>query len=369
MGAGLSGLACAITLEKQGITPVIFEKRSQVGDRFVNGEILMTVLERPVQDNIAYLTEKHGIFLQPVSNIKTLILHSEHEQVRISGHLGFVNIRGREQDSFENQLARQVKSEIIFNSLATYEELLGDFTHVVLATGDAAYAAKLQDFHQDLTVTLKGVTVQGNFDRYTVISWLDNRLAPQGYGYLIPFSEKEATIVIGYPDYQQNIEQDINVLWDRYYHRVCQDLNQTLEVTDRFEVTRYIMGICKYPRIGNTFFVGNCFGTMMPFLGFGQFPSLLTGIYAAHDLCGLGNYEQLTKPLRKSYQNSLVFRRTFEGLDNHKLDIIVKKLNGYWGQLLFNTKLINPLKVASYLLRPWIYKSTSAKKQAKIGRI
>ncbi len=29
MGAGLSGLACAITLEKMGVTPTIFEKRSQ----------------------------------------------------------------------------------------------------------------------------------------------------------------------------------------------------------------------------------------------------------------------------------------------------------------------------------------------------
>lgn len=369
MGAGLSGLACAITLEKQGITPVIFEQRSQVGDRFVNGEILMPILERPVRDNIAYLAEKHGIFLQPLSNIKTLIVHSEHEQARISGNLGFVNARGREADSFENQLARQVKSKIIFNSQASYEELLGDFTHVVLATGDAAYAAKLQDFQQDLTVTLKGVTVEGSFDRFTVASWLDNRLAPQGYGYLIPFSEKEATVVIGYPDYPQNTEQDINILWDRFYHRVCQDLNQTLKVTDRFEITRYIMGICKYPRIGNTFFVGNCFGTMMPFMGFGQFPSILSGIYAAQDLCGLGNYEQLTKHLRVSYRNSLVMRRSFEQLNNRKLDMVVKSLNGYWGKLLFNTKLVDPLKIASYLLRPWVYQRTSRQKQASTGRL
>jgi flavin-dependent dehydrogenase len=129
------------------------------------------------------------------------------------------------------------------------------------------------------------------------------------------------------------------------------------------------MGICKYPRIGNTFFVGNCFGSMMPFLGFGQFPSILSGIYAAQDLCGLGKYEQLTKHLRVSYRNSLVMRRSFEQLNNRKLDILVKSLNGYWGNLLFNTKLVDPLKIASFLLRPWIYKSTSAKKQAKVGRI
>lgn len=32
MGAGISGLPCAITLEKNGIEPVIFEKRSRVRD-------------------------------------------------------------------------------------------------------------------------------------------------------------------------------------------------------------------------------------------------------------------------------------------------------------------------------------------------
>lgn len=34
MGAGISGLSCAITLEKNGIEPAIFEKMSKVRDRF-----------------------------------------------------------------------------------------------------------------------------------------------------------------------------------------------------------------------------------------------------------------------------------------------------------------------------------------------
>lgn len=57
MGAGLSGLACAITLEKNGITPTIFESRSQVGDRFINAEAFLPVFERPIRDNYAYLSD------------------------------------------------------------------------------------------------------------------------------------------------------------------------------------------------------------------------------------------------------------------------------------------------------------------------
>lgn len=57
MGAGLSGLSCAITLEQNGIYPTIFEKRSVVGDRFVNAEALLDILNRPVKDCISYFSE------------------------------------------------------------------------------------------------------------------------------------------------------------------------------------------------------------------------------------------------------------------------------------------------------------------------
>lgn len=72
MGAGLSGLACAITLERNGVTPTIFEKRSKVGDRFVNGEVLLSIFTRPVHDCIASLSEEYGICLKPTSNIQKM---------------------------------------------------------------------------------------------------------------------------------------------------------------------------------------------------------------------------------------------------------------------------------------------------------
>lgn len=354
MGAGLSGLACAITLEKNGIEPVIFEKRSQVGDRFINGEIMLSVLNRPVRDSIAYLAEEYGIYLKPVGNIKRLILYSEREMAQVTGHIGFSNIRGRDADSFDRQLENQVKSKIVFNSDYSYEELLQDFTHVVMATGDAAYTGKIQNYQQDLTVTLKGATVEGEFNRYTVRAWLNNRLAPKGYGYLIPLSNSEAQIVISYPDYPENQKEDLGKLWDRFYNRVCQDLEQDFKVTDRFEVTRYIIGTCQYPRIGNTYFVGNCFGVINPFLGFGQFNALLTGIYAGLSISGKGSYAELTEGIRKNYHNSLVLRRAFEQLSNKGYDRLVKRIKGRLGNFIFKNTSLDPLKYASYFLKPWL---------------
>ena len=353
MGAGLSGLACAITLEQHGINPVIFESRGQVGDRFVNGEILLSILSRPINDCIAYFADSCGIYLHPLSNIGTLVIHSQLEQANIKGNLGFTNIRGREEDSFEKQLARQVKAKIHFNSRYTYEQLLQDYTHVVMATGDAAYASKMQNFSQALSVSMKGATVAGAFDRCTVMAWLNNELAPKGYAYLIPLSEKEANIVIAYPDYPENRLVKIDFYWDKFYREVCKVMGQQLKITDGFQISGYSIGICKQPRIGNTFFTGNCFGAIMPFLGFGQTASILTGIYAAHDLCGKGKYSELTIPLRNSYHNSLVLRRTMEKLSNRHFDVLVKSLKGSWGDRLFNSQR-DVMKMAGYLLRPMV---------------
>ncbi len=206
MGAGLSGLACAITLEKNGITPTIYEKRSKVGDRFVNGEILLSILIRPVYDSIATLSEEFGIYLKPTSNIQEMVLFSKNEKTNIEGRLGFTNIRGRDKDSFESQLEQQTKSVIHYHSEETYEQLLRKHSHVVIATGDGDYAKEHRNFREDLTVSIKGVTVKGDFDRYTVMAWLDYDIAPYGYCYLIPFSEKEANISLAIPDYPENAD-------------------------------------------------------------------------------------------------------------------------------------------------------------------
>jgi flavin-dependent dehydrogenase len=356
MGAGLSGLACAITLEKHGIEPAIFEKRSRAGDRFVNGEVLLSMLVHPVRDCIASLSDKYGVYLQPTAPIQKLAIHSQHETAVMEGPLGFINIRGRQEESFEAQLERQVQSKISFDSDLTYEDLVKEYTHVILATGDADHAKRNRNFREDLTVSISGATVEGRFDRFEVQTWLDYAIAPYGYGYLIPYSESEANVVVALPDQPgiEGREDDLLRIWDAIYEKVQGKLGQKLRVTDSFQIRRYPMGICESARVGNTFYVGNNFGSMMPFLGFGQYNALLTGVYAAYDLCGLGSYEQLSEPLRKSYEHSLVLRRAMENVADEGLDRIVHLLSGRLGDKLFLANALNPLKLASYLLRPYI---------------
>jgi flavin-dependent dehydrogenase len=354
MGAGLSGLACAITLEKYGISPTIFEKRSKVGDRFVNGEVLLDIFTRPVHDCIASLSDQYGIYLKPTSSVHKMELFSKNERATINGHLGFTNIRGREQDSFESQLAQQTKASIHINSEKTYEQLQSEYTHVVMATGDGDYAKSAKNYGEDFSVSLKGATIEGTFDPYTVMAWVNYDLAPYGYCFLIPYSEKEACISLAIPDLPENADVRMGDLWDSFYPLVQSQLEQALPITDQFQITNYPIGICQSARIGNTFYVGNCFGTMMPFMGFGQYAAIVSGVYAAYDLCGFGDYEELMVPLRKSYVNALVLRRSMEQLSNEGIDRMVKALHGPLGEKLFLAKNNNPLKIASFLLRPYI---------------
>lgn len=327
MGAGMAGLSCAITLERNSVTPTIFEKRSSVGDRFVNAESMFHILNRPVRDCLPHLREKFGIQLNPNAEVHKIMLHSKNETGSISGNIGYLNVRGRQRNSYEVQLKNQVKSSIEYNSEYEYEELCKNFDAVVLATGDAAYAAHLGNYRSDLTCTARGATIVGNFEADTPHVWFNYDILPRGYGWVIPYSDKEANIVMLYPDYPHNIKLDINEMWEQFYAQASHDLNQDFHITDKFEFTRYMVGICNHAKVENTYFTGNCFGAISPGLGFGQFTSILTGVFSAYDICGIGDYKQLTKPLRTNYENSLILRKLLENFKDDDFDFVVKNLS------------------------------------------
>lgn len=352
IGAGLSGLACAITLEQNGISPTVFESRSRVGDTFVCLELLINAINKPVNDCLDFLSTNHNIDLKKVNDVKKIILHSKNETSTISGNLGAIDLRGRHEESFESQLYKQIKSEVVFNSKRSYEDLKNKFSHVVLATGDADYAVKLGNYNKSFTVSLKGATIEGNFEPTVTHTWLNHDFVPKGYGYLIPFSKDEANLVLAFPDHPENTEKDIGELWEMYYSQACHDLKQDFKTTDGFQVRKYVLGICEKPVIDNTYFVGNCFGTVTPFLGFGQFNSILTGIYAAQDILGIGDYENLTKKFVTEYENSLKLRKAMESLDDSQLDLLVKSvgtfpINNFTNYFFSDSNSINILKFIS----------------------
>lgn len=356
LGAGLAGLSCAITLERHGVRPVILEKRDTVGDRFVNAEAMFSILNRPYPDALRLLARDCHLLLTPVSEVRRLVIHSASRVGRIDGRIGWSNIRGRHPDAFECQLARQVGSRIETGSTLEYAQAAREFEKVVLATGDGEYAFRLGNYRCDLTCTLRGATARGHFRTDTPHVWFRCDILPKGFAWLVPYSQQEANLVFALPDYLENAALDLDAVWERFLGQVRRDLGQDLPVSEPFQVRKYWMGRCRRPKIGGTYFVGNCLGAPSPGLGFGQFVSMLSGVFAAYDICGLEPYEERARPLLENYEHSLRLRRALEELDDPAFDRLtggldVRPLAGLTGFLFRTGGRLDLLKWLSPLLR------------------
>ncbi|MGR9050590.1 NAD(P)-binding protein [Halobacillus faecis] len=357
IGAGLAGLSCALTLEKHGHSADIFEQGKEIGLRYDIAELMTPILHAPINDSVKFFSETYDIHFKPASNVQKIYVHSENESAYVEGKIGFINMRGRYKDSYEKQLAQQlVHSEIHYDSHAVYENISKEYTHVIVATGDPQDTQQIQPYDIALPSAFAGATVKGDFVRNEVHTWFNNDFAPKGMGYLIPHSKTEATLVIVYPQYKDEWLEKRNEFWEAMVKEASRTLKQELIIEHEFTISDYIVGKCHYPRIGNTFFVGNCLGAITPFLGFGQTGSILSGIYAALDICGQGDYEKLCKPLLKDYDQSLVLRRGIERLSNHQLDLVTKSLHNPVVRKIITQPNLGVLKGLSHLLKPFTSK-------------
>ena len=68
IGAGLAGLSCAFELEKFGIIPVIFEKKSSLGQNMNFNSIQMNLFDMGLKNPVKYFiydtSSKPGIWLK-----------------------------------------------------------------------------------------------------------------------------------------------------------------------------------------------------------------------------------------------------------------------------------------------------------------
>ena len=58
MGAGLAGLSCAHELEKYGITPVVYERNSYIGDQMNHVGALLEIINRPIKNVFQYIRSR-----------------------------------------------------------------------------------------------------------------------------------------------------------------------------------------------------------------------------------------------------------------------------------------------------------------------
>lgn len=321
MGAGLSGLSCARHLENNGVNPVIFEKRHRVGERFPNMESIIQSVHRPFKDALVYIGKKYGITLIPSGITHTLEVNSPKKKVQLSGYnIGYTTIRGNDERSLERQLAKGVRSEIIFNSTETWQELIGDFDRVVVATGDPTISRELGVWSSDAEAFLMGSIVKGKFDIGVSRIWMDQRLSKQCMVYFSPFDEYEGSYcVVAMPSSNEELEP----LWQK----TVEELDFEPVPGTEFKFEEFKMGRVTTKQIGKIMLAGAAAGFVEPFMGFGQIPSILSGIHAAEAIITGKSYDKLTSWFDKSYDAFLTLRRYANTLDNDAFDRVVTLLS------------------------------------------
>ena len=334
LGAGLSGLACAKYLEDHNITPVIFEKRHRVGERFPNMEAVMRLMYRPIKDPLLYINKKYQLNLLPAGITHTLEINGPNSQTIFSGdNLGYTSIRGHDDRSWECQLEKQIKSEIHFNATVRWQDLEQDFDRIVIATGDPTISQELGVWKTDMEAFLKGCIVKGTFDVGVAKIWLNTQLSKKCMVYFAPFDTNQASYcTVAMP----SALEELDTLWSR----TVSELNIHPIPQTEFKFEEYKLGRASTRQIGKLLLTGAAGGFVEPFMGFGQISSILSGIHAAESIITGANYNALTSWFNKHYADSLTLRRYANTMNNDDFDKLVSSLKIYpLNQLMSGTNI------------------------------
>jgi len=195
IGAGTSGLSCAIELEKYGIKPVIFERNDFIGEYHPHVSAFINLIIRPIAaDPIKYMDKNLGIKLKPLNHFRKVIHYSPNNEATVTGPLGYFMIRGKEGNSVKNQLHKMVKSQVHFNSFVQPEDIENDFDHIVVADGLKFIPERYGIWREVMSTWVKGGVFAGDFESDTLKMWLDNDLTHGVYVYLAPYSRSKGVI-------------------------------------------------------------------------------------------------------------------------------------------------------------------------------
>jgi flavin-dependent dehydrogenase len=347
IGAGTSGLSCAIELERNGIFPTIFERNGFIGEYHPHVSALLNLLIKPAPDSIMYLN-KFGIKIKPLNQFKKVIHYSPNNKAAATGRLGYFFIRGKEKNSIKNQLHSFVKSQVHFNSFVQPEELHKEFDYVVVADGHWTIPKRYGIWREVMNTWVKGGVFAGDFEETTLKMWLDNELTHGGYIYSAPYSKKKGIIA----HVVQNIKhEELNPYWHRFLE--SRQILKKYDFIESWELPHQV-GFVTTNRIDNIFFIGTAGGGIEPFLGFGQLNAIISGIMAARSIAYGMDINILLGGLRKKSRELLVFRKLLNNATNADFDrlLAAMKTPGF-RRLLYKTNM-DIVKILSLGLKPLV---------------
>ena len=312
IGAGIAGLCCALALERYGIVPDVFDW-SDHWDRGPFTACLLELFGRPVPDQLIDLRKRYGISLEPIHTLNRLVMFSPRNMDQVQGWLGYVFARGDHPRSIERQLAATLaRTRIRFNTAADYRELSTVYDHVVVATGSTRFPLETGCWTDIFRAWVRGAVVEGNFEPTAWFSWFDKSYANNGYAYLGPFNNREASLALVVSDIEQS---ELEARWQMFLKK--EKLDYPLK---RSFIMEHIAGVCYPKAVGNVTFIGNAGGFMDSMLGFGVYNSIVSGVLAAEAIHEGSSFPVKVSFLRKRLRDAYLIRRCLNKFTNHDYD-------------------------------------------------
>ena len=334
IGAGISGLSCAVELQRHGIIPVIFEKKSSSGYSMNFFSVILKMFHRTKDNPIDFISSKYGLQINPHSKVKKIIMEGPNRSFSAKGNHGYVFKRGEDADSLENQIAKNLSVTILNNNDVDIDDIKDSFDYIVVATGDDKIAKKLNVWNARFAAHSRIATVLGSFDVNTINMWIDTKYAKNGFCFMVPETEKKAYISL---TINEITFSEIDHYWGEFLR--TRDLPyQVIETCDREDV----VGFCKPVKIDNVIFTGNTAGVIDSTFGFGTLNAIESGFLAARSIINNTNYYESLKPITEYVKKLCEFRTALDDFDNKDYDnlMLLMSMPGI-KQVLYNTSIGN----------------------------
>lgn len=319
IGAGISGLSCALELERHNITPVIFEKNNKVGDIVGFSLIWPRMFNRSYDDPLAYLRERYDVTLKPLNKIRKIVMYSPGRKAVERGSLGYIFKKGYEAYSIERQLAAMLDTQIIFNQYIDIDEIKKEYDYIIAATGFNIIGKKLGVWTDTLIAQARIANVVGSFKKTSVTMWLNTDYCKNGFCYLIPINDKQA-----------NLAMVVNGITSRetdYYwkHFLTQE-NISCTITDTID-SEHVCGFARPLQKDNVLFVGNAGGFTDDLIGCGSINAVESGILAAQAIAYNEDYNRLAAPIYAQMEKLHEMRKFLNTMDNKAYDRLISFLD------------------------------------------
>lgn len=335
IGAGLSGLSCALELERNGVIADVFEKDYSLGWPFFTVGFWPEILLRDYGDIIKYLRENFKISIKPLIKCSNIIMKSKNQLVEINGSLGYAIVRGKDAGSLEKQVGELLrKTSVRFNCPVSYKELSGSYDWVIVASGNDKITRELGLWEDKFLIRVIGATAIGTFRPDSSTIYFNTEYAGTGYARVAPFNSTQAIIdlyAIGCG------ECDISKLFSRFLE--YEGLNH-LDFLYRVIPIPFSAGKAAKFKTGNLLLIGRAAGLTERLLGVGATCAILSGIFAARAITQGLDFEAHMKKLADWTENISAYRDIVNKFDNDAFDRLLAAV-GRPGvkQLIYNTHI------------------------------